>query len=94
MLVGATSRHCAYPLVFYPSSPPKSTSMPPFAREPWSGDAKLVFGIDIGTTQTAVSYIHLYPGTYLSDFFKHMVNECSRMHTSRNQSIKLAWTTQ
>jgi molecular chaperone DnaK (HSP70) len=41
--------------------------MPPFAQEPWSGDEKLVIGIDIGTTQTAVSYIHLYPGAYLID---------------------------
>jgi len=37
--------------------------MPPFAQEPWSGVEKLVIGIDIGATQTAVSYVHLYPGT-------------------------------
>ena len=37
--------------------------MPPFSQEPWSGIEKLVIGIDIGTTQTAVSYVHLYPGT-------------------------------
>jgi molecular chaperone DnaK (HSP70) len=37
--------------------------MPPFSQEPWSDIEKLVIGIDIGTTQTAVSYVHLYPGT-------------------------------
>ena len=27
-----------------------------------SGDEKLVFAIDLGTTQTAVSFVHLQPG--------------------------------
>ena len=41
--------------------------MPSFMEEPWSGDEKLVIGIDIGTTHTAVSYAHLYPGMYFID---------------------------
>ena len=45
------------------------TAMPPFAQGPWSGPEKLVIGIDIGTTQTAVSYIHLYPGAYSTDTY-------------------------
>jgi len=36
--------------------------MPPFSEERYYGTEKLVIGIDIGTTHTAVSYAHLYPG--------------------------------
>jgi hypothetical protein len=56
-----------HPFIGFPLCCNTSVAMPPFAQEPWSGDEKLVIGIDIGTTQTAVSYIHLYPGAYLID---------------------------
>jgi len=36
--------------------------MRPFADEPWSQGAKLIVAFDIGTTQTAVSFAHLYFG--------------------------------
>ncbi|KDQ18318.1 hypothetical protein BOTBODRAFT_28735 [Botryobasidium botryosum FD-172 SS1] len=36
--------------------------MRPFSDEPWNQDAKIVIAFDIGTTQTAVSFTHLYPG--------------------------------
>ncbi|KDQ12452.1 hypothetical protein BOTBODRAFT_146678 [Botryobasidium botryosum FD-172 SS1] len=36
--------------------------MRPFSGEPWKQEAKIVIAFDIGTTQTAVSFAHLYPG--------------------------------
>ncbi|KDQ12455.1 hypothetical protein BOTBODRAFT_134607 [Botryobasidium botryosum FD-172 SS1] len=36
--------------------------MRPFSDEPWNQNAKIVIAFDIGTTQTAVSFTHLYPG--------------------------------
>ncbi|KAG9120288.1 hypothetical protein FRC07_004280 [Ceratobasidium sp. 392] len=32
-----------------------------FAEEPWTRPPKIILGIDIGTTQSAVSFAHLYP---------------------------------
>ncbi|KDQ12467.1 hypothetical protein BOTBODRAFT_176407 [Botryobasidium botryosum FD-172 SS1] len=37
-------------------------AMRPFAEEPWTREAKIVVAFDIGTTQAAVSFAHLYPG--------------------------------
>ncbi|KDQ12466.1 hypothetical protein BOTBODRAFT_34434 [Botryobasidium botryosum FD-172 SS1] len=36
--------------------------MRPFADEPWQKEAKIVVAFDIGTTQAAVSFAHMYPG--------------------------------
>ncbi|KAF8317320.1 hypothetical protein DL93DRAFT_2076909 [Clavulina sp. PMI_390] len=36
--------------------------MKPFSPQPWAGPDKLVIGIDIGTTHSAVSYAHLFDG--------------------------------
>ena len=68
--------------------------MPPFTEERWSGDEKLVIGIDIGTTQMAFSYIHLYSGTYLINPLLRKSRHCSRWFTSSDEGIKLAWTVQ
>lgn len=35
-----------------------------FSGDLWNRPAKIVLGIDIGTTQTAVSFAYLQPGLY------------------------------
>lgn len=40
--------------------------MQPFVKQNWEGDDKIVIGIDIGTTHSAVSYAHLYTGSMFS----------------------------
>ncbi|KDQ09315.1 hypothetical protein BOTBODRAFT_37228 [Botryobasidium botryosum FD-172 SS1] len=37
-------------------------SIPTFVEQDWEKDAKIVVSLDIGTTQSAVSFAHLYPG--------------------------------
>jgi hypothetical protein len=37
--------------------------MQPFAKQNWADNDKIVIGIDIGTTHSAVSYAHLYTGS-------------------------------
>ena len=43
-----------------------SSTMQPFVKQNWEGDDKIVIGIDIGTTHSAVSYAHLYTGSMFS----------------------------
>ena len=64
--------------------------MPPFAQEPWSGSEKLVIGIDIGTTHTAVSYVHLYPGAIDSSRTWYTTLDFLHAPTGYTASLKAA----
>lgn len=46
---------------------PIPSSMAPFTDKLWLEDDKLIIGIDIGTTFTAVSYAHLYKSESRTD---------------------------
>lgn len=74
--------------------------MQPFAKSDWADDDKIVIGIDIGTTHTAVSFAHLYAGSipffsisysFFSSYFYSIFY--SRWSTSTHEGREVARST-